>query len=393
MDINHILKHHAYQNIPLGFEEAYRLGVYAWSSCFCWEGKGSEDTTSLLQSTTALSALHTRATYLWNSEVHSKCRPISAAEQIAGICAAIFEHDIANRYLRPSTTGVMDNSGMGGDLIVTPNVSTIAAFIAAAGGIPMAKHGSPANADEGRHGSSDFIELCGIDMVPDVDKIERYIETMNFGYTDALDTRFKRIHTQTHRFARLAHMNDIIGPITNPVDPKLLTRRVLGVNHLVPPGVVAEAYRILNQHSVTSMKHALFVRGFGDSDDGNEGMDELSICKGGSLVVELKDDEVTEYHLSAEDFGLNPVRAQDISPPDGMTKGDFSLKILAGEIDGPPLQMVLANAALLFYLDGQSQDWKQCYQMAEEVHRKGQAYAKMLAVREMLPSKAEDLSA
>lgn len=208
---------------------------------------------------------------------------------------------------------------------------------------------------------------------------------MKFGYTDALAEVYKIIHVQTHRIAKLPHMNDIIGPITNPLDPRLLTHRVLGVNHLIPPHAVARAYCILNCRGVTNMKHALIVRGLGDKVDGNEGMDEVSICEGGTLVAELKDREVREYHLRAEDFGLEPVPVASISPPEGMSKGEFSLEILKGEIKGPPLQMVLANAALLFYLGGHSQDLKVCYAFAHEIYAKGEAYEKMLAVRELIP--------
>jgi len=181
-------------------------------------------------------------------------------------------------------------------------------------------------------------------------------------------------------------MNDIIGPITNPLDPQRLTRRVLGVNHLIAPRVVADAYRILNTKSIIHLKHGLFVRGFIDESRTN-GIDEISICNGGSQIVELKDGEIMEYWLHAKDFGIEPVSPELISPPKGKSKGDFSLSILKREISGAPLQMVAANAALLFYLAERSQDWKECYGEAEEILMNGQAYQKMLDVRQVLPKR------
>ncbi len=384
IDIQHYLKNHAYQNIPLNFTEAYSLGVWMLDGC-----RGN--TLAQIQSISALCALHTKATYSWqrnqNHRVHDHRLPETSAEQIAGICAAIFEHDIAKSefgFLRPNVPYAMDNCGMGGDLVVTANVSTIAAFIAAAEGIPMCKHGSPANTDIGRHGSSDFIDLCGINRFATKEEVEQCVESLRFGYTEALDTRYKLIHLQTHVVAKLPHMNDIIGPITNPLTPQQLTRRVFGVNHLISPRVVADTYRILNARGITCLKHGLFVRGFVNGSR-TDGIDELSICHGGSQIVELTDGKIKEYWIRAEDFGLTPVSCELISPPKGTSKGSFSLAILKGETSGVPVQMVAANTALLFYLAGKSQDWRECYRMAEATLLSGRAYQKMLEVREMIP--------
>lgn len=384
-EIKHFLKDHAYQNIPLTFDEAYSLGLYVLEGC-------TDNQLAQIQSIAVLSALHTRSTYAWqwsgSAERHHGHRlPQSAAEQIAGICAAVFEHDIAISefgFLQPNVHYAMDNCGMGGDLIVTANVSTIAALIASADGIPMCKHGSPANADNGRHGSSDFVSLLGINTYATRDEVERCIEAEHFGYTEALDVRYKRIHLQTHKIAMLPHMNDIIGPITNPLSALLMTRRVLGVNHLVSPHVVAEAYQILNKRGVTNLQHGLFVRGFVDSYR-YEGMDEVSICKGGTQVAELREEIIYDRHLNAYDFGLSPALPQEVSPPRGTSKGDFSLDILRGKVTGAPLEMVLANAALLFYLAERSQDLRECYAMAEAVHQNGGAHEKVITIRQRLP--------
>lgn len=387
MDIKHILKNHAYQNIPLGYQEAYDLGALALQGC---EG----DAVALNQSIGGLCALHTKATYGWKwdaiaAEEHGHELPFNVAEQIAGVCAAIFELDLKKSQFGflhpPGLQYVLDSCGMGGDLIRTPNVSTISCFIAAAAGIPMCKHGSPANADLGRHGSSDFVELCGINLYPETKEVlEACIAETKFGYAEALDIRFKRIHIQTHHLAKLPHMNDIIGPITHPMDPRVMTRKIVGVNHLLHPRLILEAYKQLNAYGITFMEHALAIRGFAVPNRAS-GMDEISICPGGSLLAELKDGEISERWLYAEDFGLKPADVSTISPPPGMSKGELSMAILEGKVNGPPLDMVLANAALLFYLDGRSQDLIECTEMAREIHAKGQDYTKMLEVRKRIP--------
>lgn len=382
IDIKHILKWHAYRNMPLSYEEAYDLGVYAIESC------QNGNFLAQIQSISCLCALHTKSTYKWQKkkgEKHKHRLPINSSEQIAGICAAVFQKDIAKSkcgFLHPRIKYAMDNCGMGGDNIVTANVSTLSAFIAASVDIPILKHGSPANADQGRHGSSDFVSLCGIETMASKKQVEKSLETCGFGYTDALDTKYKHIHTQTHKIAMLPHMNDILGPITNPLDPQLLTRRVLGVNHLINPKTVAKAYLILNDKGITNMQHALFIRGL----VGNEGIDELSICKEGTMVAELKNGKISEYMLYPKDFGLKPISHFSVSPPKNMSKGEFSLKILKGEIIGPPMQMVLANSTLLLYLGKKSDDLKECYVIAKNAHEDGKAYKKMLSVSKNLPN-------
>ena len=398
-DIKHILKNHAYQNLPLSYYEAYELGIFILNGCqkALMENLATQETEErtrvLIQGISALCALHNVSTYRWkwnerDAKIHEHEIPQSAAEQVAGICAAVFQHDIAKSqygFLQPKVASATDNCGMGGDLIVTANVSTIAAFIASAAGVIMCKHGSPANADKGRHGSSDFIaQICGINNLSSKEEVEKCVEKLGFGYTEACDTGYKCIHIQTHKIALLPHMNDIIGPITNPVDPKIMTKKILGMNHMIPPKVAAEVYQILNQREVTNLQHGFFVRGFVNNDR-YEGIDEVSICEGGTEVAELRNGEIHEYYLNASDFGFSPISVEDIIPIG--SKGDYSMNILRGEINGSRIKIVLANAALLFKLAGISEDLKVCYEKAEEILRSGKAYEKMLAVQKMMPLK------
>jgi anthranilate phosphoribosyltransferase len=384
IDIKHLMKAHAYQNIPLTFEEAFELGEYALAGCL-----GNQ--LAQIQSIAALSALHTYGTYKWRhndiaEELHGHRLPMNAAEQIAGVCAAVFEHDIARSefgFLHPNVPLAMDNCGMGGDLVTTPNVSTLAAFIAAAAGIPMCKHGSPANADHGKYGSSDFIaSVCGIDEYAAKSAVEKSVEQFCFGYTEALDTRYKRIHLQTHQVAQLPHMNDIIGPITNPVAPEIMSRRIIGVNHLIKPIIVIEALQILNDRGYTHFQRVFAVRGFIDRKH-YRGVDEISICSGGTTVAELNHGEINESEWLADDFGVEEIPSEEISPVGN--KGQFSLSILRREIKGPVIRFILANAAVLFYLAGQAKDLREGYSLAKQVYESGEPYRLMLAVREMLP--------
>ncbi|MBI5221138.1 MAG: hypothetical protein HY978_04895 [Candidatus Liptonbacteria bacterium] len=357
MNTKTLLKMCAYRNIPLGYSEAYELGEFVLRGC------AGGDPLAQIQSTAILCALHNRATYAWRSNGQDGL-PRSAAEQIAGLCQAIFDGDIAPSqfgFLRPDSP-VGDCIGMGGDLLLTPNVSTLASLLAAAGGVPMCKHGSPANADAGRHGSSDFIADLGINGYAPREAVETCLRNCGFGYTEALDTRYKHIHVQTHGFAQLPHMNDLLGPLTNPVSPESLDFKIVGCNHLVPPRVVAEAMGIL----FPGLRCGLAIRGGGDVPE--EGIDEVSISATGTEVAEVRDGQVREYVLRPADFGLVPVPAEFFSPPPGVTKGELSRRILWGELpDHPAEQLVLANAAVIFKVAGRAATWQEGYRLATEI--------------------------
>lgn len=360
--VNYLLKHNAYQNKPLNFDTAYLLGVFTLSPyqrplerVFKIDPALAEK-----QSIAALCALHNRETYT----------SVESSEQIAGICAAVFDYDIGlseNGFLEAEIEYAMDNCGMGGDLYRTPNVSTLAALIAAADGVNMCKHGSPGNTDS--TGSSDFLGSCGVNLFADKELVKEGLQRFHFGYTDALDTKYKSIHLQTHNSAHVSHMNDIIGPITNPLHPRLMKKRCLGVNHLLEPRIVAEAYHILNQKGITSLEHGFFVRGFVDQER-NGGIDEVSIFEGGTSVAELKDGNIKVYDLKANTFGISPRKYSE--PPKGKKgKAKFSREILEGKINGMPRDLILANTAILYYL-AEGVDFAEGFKRADVVLESGE---------------------
>jgi len=398
-NLKHFLKDHAYQNRPLTFEEGYLLGLYTLfpyrdelKNLFyhadqnLFERKESAAKRSLA----VLCALHNKRTY----DVKG------AAEQVAGICAAVFDYDIRiskNGYLKPNVEYAIDNCGMGGDVLVTPNVSTVAAIIAASSRIPICKHGSPANADKGRHGSSDFMsDILGLPSFEGLiglskKKIEELIERFNYGYIEALDSAYKTIHLQTHKYADLPHMNDLIGPITNPLHPNIATKKIIGVNSLVAPVLVAEVYKIMNNKGVTNLQDGMFVRGYVYRDRvgpyNNDGIDELSIMSGGTRIARFMNGSIEEYDLYAEDFGLKTVLYRDIKP-DKRGKGPFSLDILRRKEIGAAKELVLANAALIEHL-ARGTSLKEAYFKMKETLESNAPYENIMLLKEELINRSK----
>ena len=355
---NAILRNYARLNKPLPFGVAYAVGMFAIYPMYESLSKDA-DLASIFgdpnlaktQSVALLSSIYNRGT-------------MSAAgseDMLAGIIAAIFDYDINNssqgilRFTSPKI--ICDNCGTGGDNINTFHISTTAAVLIATYGVTndlaIVKHGSPGNAQ--KSGSSDFVASLGVEIMPqDLEYVRKLARETGFGFIEALDTRFKSIHTQTHSFAQLAHMNDIIGPMTSPVDPQQLQIKLLGVNQVVDPLTVARAYKVLNGLGVTNVRRGLFVRGLVDSKDSTVTMDEISILvNGGTEAVLLENQSVTDLGvLTSSDFGVRPAKLVEVMPKTNDKQGriDYSLDVLHDNAPEGAVNTLLANAGAVIAL-------------------------------------------
>lgn len=349
---NYVLKNNARLNKPMDFDTAYSLGVFTLYPYYL-PLRDSKDLSAVfgkpeIAKVQAIAVL---------SSIYNKCMNESdgAAEQLAGITAAVIDHDIGNAPYGfiplAKIPSVADNCGTGGDTIPTFHVSSASGILAATMGLVVAKHGSPGNTR--KSGSSDFIGSFNIDTFAPPSRIIKSLQKTNFGYIEALDTRYKVIHVQTHHFSEIAHMNDIIGPMTNPVDPSKLTIKLIGTNQVLPPKVIANAYVILNKLGVTNVRNGMAVKGYGKSEsEKNLTMDEISTLKGGTEAVAFGPKGTEELMLGYEDFGLaRPSEVNEISPPEGSSaRIQFTNKVLEGKSNEGATNLLLANTAMLIAL-------------------------------------------
>lgn len=347
------------------------------------------------------------------------------ATEIAGSCAAVFDFDIP-KYLNPNVEYVIDNCGMGGDRLFTSNLSTVALFaVSGYKGIKTCKHGSPGNTDSA--GSSDFavhlikeiakeegLESKLLDKKNGVfdeigfltkvtpEKMSGIIEKTGFGYTEAVDTNYKTIHVLTQFLGHIAHINDIIGPITAPVNPQKMTKRIVGVNHLVDTKTAAEAYEILNKKGVTNVQSAYIIRGGGEFQGRGLGMDEFTNL-GPTEITEIQNGVVKEtYSVTPEDFGLKtytpkgaiPYKGrlvvEGISPgyevlaanggklPAGEKLSDYkkvmSTQLLKDELSGPARDLQLMNIAPMLVLCGVASSLEKATETADQLLKEKRGY-------------------
>ncbi len=274
---------------------------------------------------------------------------ITAAVQVMRELASHVEVNAAN---------LVDTCGTGGDARGTFNISTCAAFVAAAAGAHVAKHGN--RSVSSRSGSADVLEAAGVNLNLNSTQVQQCIEEVGVGFMFA-----PRHHgAMKHAIGPRKEMGvrtvfNLLGPLTNPAGAP---NQVIGVfsDHWLEP--MAEVLKRLGSH------HVLVVHG-------EDGIDEISIGAP-TRVSELKDGLVHSYTLTPEQFGL---ARSDISAL-GVQDAPESLSVLRAVLDnqaGPARDIVAFNAGAAIYVAGMAQTLSDGVQRAGEVIASGAAREKL----------------
>jgi anthranilate phosphoribosyltransferase len=282
--------------------------------------------------------------------------------EIAGAAKVMREKALKVNYEAPV---VIDTCGTGGDGSNTFNISTTAAFIVAAAGIPVAKHGNRAMSS--RCGSADLLEALGIkvDLPP-----ERVVECLKeagigFLFAPAFHSAMKHV-VGPRRELGFRTIFNILGPLTNPASANC---QLMGV---YDPNLTEVLAQVLQRLGV---KRAMVVHGGG-------GLDELSL-EGVNKVSFLKDGTIETFSFQAEDMGLEPASNQLLKGEYPAGNAQLTERILNGLEQGPPLAVVLLNAAAALMVAGVVSDFKAGIAMARKLIQDGLAYEKLQQLRKI----------
>src|SRR5512134_4074607 len=255
-------------------------------------------------------------------------------ETIGEIAAAAqVMREFATRVEVPDHAHLLDTCGTGGDSAHTFNVSTAAAFVAAAAGAKVAKHGN--RSVSSKSGSADVLEALGVSIGLDPGQVARSIGEVGVGFMFAPHHHPAMKHAApVRRELGVRTIFNILGPLTNPAGAR---NQVMGVFH---PDLVGIQARVLQR---LGSRHVMIVHGL-------EGLDELSIS-GPTLVAELKDGGIQEYTIAPQDFGLKPQDPAAIKV-DGVEQSKaMVLSALANEA-GAARDIVALNAGAGIYVAG-----------------------------------------
>ncbi len=309
---------------------------------------------------------------LFRQVMDGKVTPVQLSAILMGLhvkTETVSEIAAAAKVMREFATKVdvgdlpnlVDTCGTGGDKAHTFNISTAAAFVAAAAGAKVAKHGGRSVSSQS--GSADVLEALGVNVNLTAAQAAESIRQVGLGFMFAPIYHPAMKHAAPIRKELgMRTILNILGPLTNPASAP---NQVMGVFHSDLVGIQARVLKELGS------KHVMVVHG-------EDGLDEITLG-GSTLVAELKHGFVTEYKIEPKQFGL------DIAPIDAIKAADkdASKKLVMSVLDnqsGPAKDIVMLNAGAAIYVAGIANDLWGGVTKAREMIENGKARAKLDAL-------------
>ena len=284
-----------------------------------------------------------------------------SASEIAG-CASILCKK--KTPLDVGTKELTDIVGTGGDSKGSFNISSMAALIAAACGLTVAKHGN--RAVSSKSGSADFYEALGIKIDNNPEKSAESIRETNFGFL------FAPVYHSAMKYAApvrkalgIKTIMNLIGPLSNPAGAAY---QMLGVydKSLLEP--VARASKILGSKRVMVVVS-------------EDGFDEISPCVK-TYVLEIGEDgEEKSYEINPADFGLPLCKDEDLTGGTAKVNADMALALLTGHGNTTVKHAVCLNAGAALYIGKKATSIKEGYYAALKALENGETAKKLQQIK------------
>ena len=257
----------------------------------------------------------------------------------------------------------MDNCGTGGDQSNSFNISTTAAFVLAAGGIKMAKHGN--RSISSKSGSADVLEVLGINLDMKPEDLGRVFDQtgMVFLFAKNLHPAMKYIMPARLELGVPTIMN-LTGPLINPVP---LKTQLMGTSR--PDLLEMTAQTLQNM----GRERAIVITGPNQMDEAAlHGRNQLALLEKGHISI---------HHFEAKDLGLTAVGLEDIRGGDAQYNAQILQAVLQNQ-PGPYLETVVLNAGLGFFANGKVDRIEDGIRLAREVIASGAALQKLRDLQE-----------
>jgi len=286
----------------------------------------------------------------------TKSAKAETIDEISGCAQAMREH--AEAVPHPGME-VLEIVGTGGDKAGSFNISTTSAFVIAAAGVKVAKHGN--RAASSKSGTADCLEALGANINLDPAKCVKLLEEVGFCFFFA-----QKYHTSMKYVGAIRKelgfrtVFNILGPLTNPSKPEFF---LLGVYDEYLVEVVAHVLGSLG------VKRALVVHGM-------DKLDEISASEE-TFVCELNNGEYKKYHIKPEEFGLPRGKKDDIVGGTPEENAQVTRDILSGKITDTRRVIVLMNAGAAIYAGGKASSIAEGVKMAAEMIDSGKALARL----------------
>jgi anthranilate phosphoribosyltransferase len=257
---------------------------------------------------------------------------------------------------------LVDTCGTGGDGANLFNISTASAFVVAACGGSVAKHGNRSVSSS--TGSADVLEAAGVHLDLTPEQVARCVEEVGVGFMFAPAHHSAMKHAiGPRKELAMRTLFNILGPITNPAGVK---RQVIGVFDKSLCRPMAEVLQKLGS------EHVMVVHA-------SDGIDELTLS-GTSFIAELKNDKVIEYTISPETLGLSTADLTGLSVSSAQESLDLIRDTLGkqeGEYAHKAADIIALNAGAAVYVAGIADTLEEGVRMAEDAIGSGLAKAKI----------------
>ena len=263
-------------------------------------------------------------------------------------------------------THLIDTCGTGGDGIQTFNVSTVSAFVAAAAGAKVAKHGG--RSVSSTCGSADVLESLGVNVNLTPEQVADCVNHIGIGFMFAPNHHSAMKHSApVRRELGVRTLFNLLGPLTNPANAKC---QVVGVFKQELTLKLAKVLQNLGS------EHVLVVHGA-------DGLDEISFT-GDTYVAELKNGQISQFKVNPTQFGLGLHDLKSIQVQSADESKAMILAVLNAEKDGKKnaaRDIVLMNAGAAIYVAGLADNLQTGIETAALAIDSGQALAKLEALR------------
>lgn len=284
-----------------------------------------------------------------------------AVEELAGAASAMRKHMTPIRHHR---RGVIDTCGPGGHGSGTFNISTAAAIVTAAAGVPVAKHGN--RSITSKTGSADALAALGVNILAPVSVVETCLDEIGvcFCFAPSLHSAMKHV-AAVRKSLPFRTIFNMLGPLCNPAAAPY---QLLGVGRSEQHRLLAEALALLGT------ERTLVVYG-------EDGIGEVSLA-GPSQIIEVTKQGLREFVWSPEDFGLPRADRTSLLVDTPQQSAEIIRRILEGQ-PGPTRDIVVLNAAAALWTAGYDSSPRACTKRAAEAIDSGAAGATLARLVEL----------
>ena len=283
-----------------------------------------------------------------------------AASELTGLARAL---QAAAVRIPTTIKDAMDNCGTGGDRSFSFNISTTSAFVLAAGGVHMAKHGN--RSITSKSGSADVLEALGINLYLPAEKLAEVFDKVGLVFLFAQNLHpAMKYFTPVRRQLEIPTIMNLTGPLINPIP---LDTQLLGTSR---PDLLELTANVLKG---LGRRRALVITG-------PNNMDEAALF-GENRYALLENGEITTGTFTAADLGMPEVQLNEIRGGEAPENAKILIDVLKNN-PSPFLENTVLNAGLGFYANGKVDDIKAGIQLARDIIASGAALKKLHQLQE-----------